>query len=99
MAAGISLAKKGQKCLMVSAGQSALHFFSGSIDAYGCKGSAVGSVSSLPSSHPYSKMGKDTLIELTPVAESLLADLGLDFVSNDPNNHSRRAYETYMAYP
>lgn len=89
MAAGISLAKKGQKCLMVSAGQSALHFFSGSIDAYGCEGSAVGSVSSLPSCHPYSKMGKDTLIELTPVAKSLLADLGLDFVNNDPINHYR----------
>ena len=32
LVAGISLQSKGKKCLIVSAGQSALHFFSGSFE-------------------------------------------------------------------
>ena len=32
LTAGITLAEHGQKCLMVSAGQSALHFFAGSFE-------------------------------------------------------------------
>ena len=33
LVAGIDLVRKGQKCLIVSSGQSALHFFSGSFGA------------------------------------------------------------------
>ena len=35
LVAGIELVRKGQKCLIVSSGQSALHFFSGSFELYG----------------------------------------------------------------
>ena len=60
---GIKLQKAGRKCLMVSAGQNALHFSSG---AFGLLGKLpdgtdvtepLSAMEALPSEHPYSKIG------------------------------------------
>ena len=64
---GIKLQEAGQKCLIVSAGQNALHFSSG---AFGLLGrlpdgtevrEPLKSMSFLPADHPHSKIGIDKL--------------------------------------
>ena len=61
MMAGITLARNGQKCLMVSAGQSALHFFNGSLEIMRSEGNPTGAIAALPTNHPYSKIGYERL--------------------------------------
>ncbi|MBR1926385.1 MAG: anaerobic glycerol-3-phosphate dehydrogenase subunit B [Bacteroidales bacterium] len=64
---GIKLQKAGQRCLIVSAGQNALHFSSGAFGLLGKlpDGTAVKepmrSLSFLPEEHPYSKIGVDKM--------------------------------------
>lgn len=58
---GISLARQGQQVAIVSAGQSALHFCSGSFELYGRCENPLEGIASLPEEHPYQKMG----VELT----------------------------------
>ena len=49
---GITLSKKGQKCLIISSGQSALHFFSGSFEFYGKEGNILEEIAKQDSDHP-----------------------------------------------
>lgn len=66
---GIKLQKAGKKCLMVSAGQNALHFSSGAFSLLGKLpdgtdvAEPLSAVETLPSEHPYSKIGKQRLSE------------------------------------
>ncbi|MBO6249685.1 MAG: FAD-binding protein, partial [Bacteroidales bacterium] len=59
---GIRLQRSGRKCLIISAGQNALHFSSGTFGLLGRlpDGTAVkepfNSLSFLPGDHPYSKI-------------------------------------------
>ena len=63
LACGIRLQKKGVKCAVISAGQSALHFSSGSFELLNRlpDGTAVENpveaVAKLEASHPYKKIG------------------------------------------
>ena len=50
--AGINLMQRGQHCLIISSGQSALHFFSGSMELYGVEGDPMEAIAQLPASHP-----------------------------------------------
>ena len=66
---GIKLQKAGRKCLMVSAGQNALHFSSGAFGLLGRlpDGTPVAEplkvLFALPVEHPYSKIGTDKVTE------------------------------------
>ena len=80
---GIKLQKAGKKCLMVSAGQNALHFSSG---AFGLLGKLpdgtdvtepLSAVESLPSEHPYSKIGKQRLSEYVASAPGFFSECGV----------------------
>ena len=62
--AGIELSRRGQKCMIVSAGQSALHFFSGSLELCGLEDEPAKAMEQLPQSHPYRKIGLDTALTL-----------------------------------
>ena len=64
LAAGIELSRKGQKCLIVSSGQSALHFFSGSLELYGNGTEPFKTMESLGPEHPYSKIGLENVKRL-----------------------------------
>ena len=64
LTAGISLVNKGQKTLIVSSGQSDLHFFSGSFELLSSSDNPFDAMKSLPVSHPYSKIGKDNILRL-----------------------------------
>ena len=81
---GIKLQKAGRKCLMVSAGQNALHFSSGTFGLLGKlpDGTPVTEplkvLFSLPEDHPYSKMGTDKVAEYSASVPAFFAECGID---------------------
>lgn len=83
LACGIRLQKKGVKCAIVSAGQSALHFFSGSFELLNrlpdgtTVDNPVEAVAGLDAAHPYRKLGAD-FQKYADEAKQLLADSGVD---------------------
>ncbi|ANI29639.1 glycerol-3-phosphate dehydrogenase [Yersinia entomophaga] len=94
---GIRLAEQGKSCAIVSAGQSALHFSSGSLDllAQLPDGSevrqpltALEALAAQAPEHPYSKMGA-VVIELVDEAQKLLERCHLSFVGSAAENHMR----------
>ncbi len=80
---GIKLQKAGKKCLMVSAGQNALHFSSGAFGLLGklLDGTDVAEplsvVETLPSEHPYSKIGKRRLSEYVASTPGFFSEYGV----------------------
>ena len=68
-ACGISLAKRGKRVAIVASGQSTLLFNGGSMELLGhVDGKAVANpleaIATLPQSHPYSKIGADSIASL-----------------------------------
>lgn len=96
---GIKLQKAGKKCAIVSAGQSAMHFSSGTFDLLGRlqDGTAVESpldaVSSLPAEHPYAILGADKVRKYALEAASLLGECGIK-VSGSAERNSWRITPT-----
>lgn len=90
---GIKLAEAGQKCAIVSSGQSALHFFSGSFDLlnFNRQGAEVTypleEMINLSDHHPYKRMGIDRIKQLLPQVQPLLENAGLHFQGNAEMNH------------
>ena len=89
LVAGIDLVRKGQKCLIVSSGQSALHFFSGSFELYGKDENPLKAIASLDPSHPYSKLGAERVEALASRVKPFFAELGLEFKGDATANHWR----------
>lgn len=93
--AGVKLAAHKQKVAIISSGHSALHFYSGSFgllshDADGNDlTNPLEAISSLPSSHPYSKIGAGAIPALASEAKKLFADAGLTLVGDASRNHYR----------
>ena len=92
---GISLAKAGKKVAIVAAGQSTLHFSSGSFDllGYDSKGNIienpVEAIAKLGGNHPYSKVGAENIESLASAAEAVLTASGLKVKGNTSKNHFR----------
>lgn len=95
---GIRLQQQGQRCVIVSSGQSALHFSSGSFDLMSRlpNGDEVSNpLSSIKSlidaypDHPYSKLGEETFVRLTLEANSFFASIGLPMNGSSDKNHYR----------
>ena len=88
---GIRLQKAGVQCAIVSAGQSALHFFSGSfellnVDAEGKSvDNPVVAIEGLPESHPYKKI--NDFSRYAEEVKSLLTDCGVDVNGDAKANH------------
>ena len=82
LACGIRLQKKGVKCAVISAGQSALHFSSGSFELLNrlpggtAVENPVEAVAKLEASHPYKKIGD--FAKYASEAKQLLADSGVE---------------------
>jgi glycerol-3-phosphate dehydrogenase subunit B len=95
LTAGIALAKANQKVAVVSAGQSTLHFNSGSFDLLGFddNGEVVRNpfqaISKLGPDHPYSKIGSPKIEQLATEAKLLLTEAGLIFNGDATENHYR----------
>ena len=89
LTAGIELSRKGQKCLVVSSGQSALHFFSGSMELCSLDDTPFGAIASLNDSHPYSKIGLERVKELSSGVKSLFKEIGITMKGSKDANHQR----------
>lgn len=89
LVAGIDLVRKGQKCLIVSSGQSALHFFSGSLELYGIEDHPLKAIAALGPEHPYSKLGVENVASLSAKVKPFMSELGLYFRGNEEKNHWR----------
>ena len=98
LVSGIRLMQNGQKCAIISSGQSALHFFSGSFDLlnYLPDGKLVSnpedSISELSlqaPNHPYTKIGKSKFAELAQEAKNFLSGIGIETQGASNKNHYR----------
>ena len=80
---GIRLQKAGQKCAIISAGQSAMHFFSGSFDLLGRLPDGteivnpVEDADKLPDGHPYSVLGMEKVRKYAQEAPEFLNSCGI----------------------
>ena len=89
LCAGIELSRKGQKCLVVSSGQSALHFFSGSFELCSLDDDPYKAIASLGDEHPYSKMGLETVKSLSSGVKSFFKQVGINLKGVKDTNHWR----------
>jgi glycerol-3-phosphate dehydrogenase subunit B len=89
LVAGIDLVRKGQKCLIVSSGQSALHFFSGSFELYGKEENPLKAIAGLDAAHPYSKLGAERVEALAARVKPFFAEIGLNLKGEASANHWR----------
>ena len=96
---GIKLQKAGQKCAIVSAGQSAMHFSSGTFDLLGRLQDGtpveapIEAMKSLPAEHPYSILGTDMVKKYAEEAVSFFGECGIK-VNGDPERNSWRVTPT-----
>lgn len=90
---GIKLAKAGKKVAVVAAGQSTLHYCSGSFDLLGYEHDGkevtnpIEAISRLETSHPYSKVGE--VLPLAEEAVELFEEAGIKVKGNAAHNHYR----------
>ena len=89
LVAGIDLSRKGQKCLVVSSGQSALHFFSGSFELCSLADNPYEGIATLGEGHPYTKMGSETVAELSAKVKPLFKEVGITLKGVKDANHWR----------
>ncbi|PHM74475.1 glycerol-3-phosphate dehydrogenase subunit GlpB [Xenorhabdus kozodoii] len=95
---GIRLAEAGKSCAIVSAGESALYFSSGSMDLLARLPdgrqvtqplAAIPELMQQAPMHPYSRMGEKRFASLTDRAEQLLRESGLTMTGSALQNHYR----------
>ena len=95
---GISMAKRGKKCIILSSGQSAMQFSSGSFDllsrlpdgAYVPNPmKAIEELSRQSPLHPYAKIGVERFEDLAMEAKRLLSEIGVSYDGDATRNHFR----------
>lgn len=95
---GIRLSQKGQRCVIISLGQSALHFSSGSFDLLNTlpDGSSVSEpLSSIKElinqapEHPYAKIGEERFEKLTSFAQEFFKTIHFPVEGDSRKNHFR----------
>lgn len=95
---GIALAKQKKRCAMISTGQSALHFSSGSFDLLNAlpDGTPVSqpltvhqTLQHTSPTHPYSRLSTDQFADYAELSAKFLAESGLSFHGHYTKNHSR----------
>lgn len=95
LVSGICCQKSGRKTAIISAGQSALHFWSGSFELLCRKGDRevidrpLSLVGSLSGQHPYRKLGAERTTALLSRVAPLLAEAGINVAGSLERNHYR----------
>ena len=98
LVAGIRLSGRGQRCVIISSGQSALHFSSGSFDLLNVLPDgeevtnpllSVGKLENLAPSHPYVKLGTDNFGKLAREAEKFFEEIKINTHGSAEENHYR----------
>lgn len=102
LVAGIKCAESGQKTAIITRGQSALHFWSGSFDLLGhsADGSVVENpfdlIDGLPVDHPYRRIGKEKLLGMMKQVPKIFEDVGVKVNGDPERNHYRLTPMGYM---
>lgn len=95
---GITLAKQGLRCAIITRGQSALHFSSGSLDLLGALPDgtpvneplkALSQPDCLPPEHPYRLAGTQNIARFAHQTQALLAACGAQLHGSAERNHQR----------
>ena len=92
---GIRLQKAGKKCAIISAGQSAMHFSSGTFDLLGRLpdgtqvDNPIEAIASLNKEHPYVIIGKDNGKKYADEAPAFFKECGIDVAGNAEKNSWR----------
>lgn len=86
---GISLARRGQHVAIVSAGQSALHFSSGSFELYGEGENPLEGIARLPKEHPYRKLGLERVEKYAEQVKEIFSEAGIRCSGCVTRNHYR----------
>lgn len=94
LVSGIALAESGRKVAIVSSGQSALHFSSGSFDVLGRYDgydvpNPLDVIPMLPSSHIYSKIGINNIAQYLREMKTLFEEADINVVGSEQRNHYR----------
>lgn len=89
LTAGIELSRKGQKCLIVSSGQSALHFFSGSFELCSLSDNPYDAMYSFDETHPYSRIGIERVRDLAAEVKPFFKEVGITLKGAKDANHWR----------
>lgn len=92
LSAGIRLAESGKKTAIVSSGQSALHFCSGTLGLLGKQGnkpiaSPLSAIAALHENHPYKLIGEETVAKLAAEVPALLKNAGITVTGSADKNH------------
>lgn len=92
MTCAIAQAQKSKRVAVIAAGESNLHFHSGSFDLLGYQqgqpvSDPVAAIAALPESHPYHRLGN--VEQLATQARQLLADVGVRTQGDAHHNHFR----------
>ncbi len=92
LSCGIRLAEAGRKCAIISSGQSAIHFFSGSLDLLSAIGDdavsqPLAAMKLLPEDHPYKRVGIENCARLAEESQALLERAKLKFRGTAQQNH------------
>jgi glycerol-3-phosphate dehydrogenase subunit B len=92
---GIRLQKAGKKCAIISAGQSAMHFSSGTFDLLGRLPDGtqvenpIEAIASLNKEHPYVIIGKDNVKKYADEAPAFFKECGIEVAGNAEKNSWR----------
>ncbi len=95
LTSAIRCSEAGLKTVVVSAGESALAFASGSIDVLGIQNDNAlvefpfEAIRQLPSMHPYQKVGTESLQQGLAFFIDQMAEAGIKLISSDQQNHGR----------
>ncbi len=81
---GLKLTQRGLRCAIVTRGQSALHFSSGSLDLLGAL-----TFADLPPEHPYRLTGAENMARFACETEHLLTTCGARMQGDAEQNHQR----------
>lgn len=92
LAAGIKLQNSGKKTAVISSGQSALHFCSGSFGLLGKTDNSpvtnpLEAIKNLPANHPYKLIGEDKISGLANEAKQMLEAAGIPVKGDATQNH------------
>ena len=92
---GIRLQKAGKRCAIISAGQSAMHFSSGTFDLLGRLpdrtqvDNPIEAIASLNKEHPYVIIGKDNVKKYADEAPTFFKECGIEVAGNAEKNSWR----------
>lgn len=94
LACGISLAEAGKRCAIVSSGQGALHFSSGSFDLLGYAGgedvkNPLEAIASLDAKHPYTLVGVENVKAISAEMPAFFEKVGVKVKGGNAENHYR----------